>query len=89
MIWGAGSTGRQLHDLLLAEGRAVAGFIDVHPRRIGGQKRGRPVWGIDDPGQWLEAFILAAVGSRGARPEIAACLQGLGKTEGEDYLHVA
>ena len=44
VIWGAGPTGRLTHDLLRGEGVPVSGFLEVHPRRIGGQKRGLPVW---------------------------------------------
>lgn len=89
VIWGAGPTGRLTHDLLRAEGRAVRGFLEVHPRRIGGEKRGLPVWPVD----WLEshedAFVLAAVGSAGARARIRAYLEDLDRVEGEDYLFVA
>ena len=89
VIWGAGPTGRLTHDLLRDEGRSVAGFIEVHPRRIGGEKRGLPVWPIE----WLsgnpDAFVLAAVGAAGARARIRGFMDGLGRVEGEDYLFVA
>lgn len=89
VIWGAGPTGRLTHDLLVAEGIAVRGFLDVHPRRIGGEKRGLPVWPIE----WLnvnaDAFVLAAVGAAGARDRIRRHLAGLGRREGEHYLFVA
>ncbi len=89
LIWGAGSTGRQMYDLLQAQGREVCGFIEVHPRRIGGLKRGKPVWDMHQPGQWAEGFILVAVGSKGAREEISAYLSALGRQEGTDFLFVA
>jgi glycosyltransferase involved in cell wall biosynthesis len=89
IIWGAGPTGRLTHDLLAAEGVAVAGFLDVHPRRIGGQKRGRPVWPVERLEREPSAFVLAAVGSAGARPRIRAFMARLGRDEGEDYLFVA
>jgi glycosyltransferase involved in cell wall biosynthesis len=89
VIWGAGPTGRLTHDLLRAEGRSVAGFVEVHPRRIGGEKRGLPVWSVE----WLAAnpgvFVLAAVGAAGARAKIRRFLEGLGRVEGEHYLCVA
>lgn len=89
VIWGAGPTGQLTHDLLQAEGRTVSGFIEVHPRRIGGEKRGLPVW----PVEWLDsnpdAFVLAAVGAAGARVKIRRFLADLGRIEGEDYLFVA
>jgi glycosyltransferase involved in cell wall biosynthesis len=89
IIWGAGPTGRLTHDLLTAEGVAVAGFFDVHPRRIGGRKRDRPVWPIEHLAQEPAAFVLAAVGSAGAREKIRAFMQRLRRAEGEDYLFVA
>jgi cellulose synthase/poly-beta-1,6-N-acetylglucosamine synthase-like glycosyltransferase len=33
VIWGAGPSGRQMHDLLAQEGISVKGFLEVHPRR--------------------------------------------------------
>lgn len=89
VIWGAGPTGRDLHDLIIAEGGAVEGFIDVHPRRIGGQKRGLPVWPIEKCTEAGLPMILVAVGAAGARKDIAAFMQQHDKAEGEDYLFVA
>ena len=89
VIWGGGPTGRLTHDLLIAEGRTVRGFIEVHPRRIGGEKRGLPVW----PVEWLasepDAFVLVAVGAAGAREQIRRHMEGLGRIEGEHYLFLA
>lgn len=89
VIWGAGPTGRQIHDLLIAEGAAVVGFIEVHPRRIGGQKRGLPVWPMDKIDNMGDALLLVAVGAAGARQEIAAFVNEHGKIEGRDFLFVA
>jgi glycosyltransferase involved in cell wall biosynthesis len=89
IILGAGPTGRQMYDLLQAEGREVAGFIDINPRRIGGLKRNKPVWGTQEPEQWPAGMILVAVGSRGAREEISSFLSTCNRQEGKDYLFVA
>jgi cellulose synthase/poly-beta-1,6-N-acetylglucosamine synthase-like glycosyltransferase len=89
VLWGAGPSGRLMHDLLLAEGVSVKGFLEVHPRRIGGQKRGLPVWALDEISRLKQAFILVAVGAAGVRPEIRAFMERHAKTEGEDYLFVA
>jgi hypothetical protein len=78
-----------MHDLLLREGTAVRGFLDVHPRRIGGEKRGLPVWPIEKAGEMREAFILVAVGAAGARAEIRDYLERLDFREGENFLFVA
>jgi glycosyltransferase involved in cell wall biosynthesis len=88
VIWGAGPSGRAMHDLLQAEGMAVVGFLDVHPRRVGGKKRGLPVWPLDQVGRLANQFILVAVGAAGARLKIRAFLQQRDRVEGSDYLFV-
>lgn len=89
LIWGAGPTGKLTHDLLAAEGQEVHGFLEVHPRRIGGEKRGRPVWAIKQLEKDRDSFVLVAVGAAGAREEIRCFMNGLGRVEGEHYLFVA
>jgi len=89
LIWGAGPSGRLMHDLLSAEGVVVSGFLDVHPRRVGGQKRGLPVWPFERVGDFEDRFILVAVGSAGARRKIRAFLSEQARQEGRDYLFVA
>ncbi len=89
VIWGAGPTGRDMHDLIIVEGGSVDGFIEVHPRRIGGQKRGLPVWSMDKIKSLGKAMLLVAVGAAGAREEIAKFANAQGKIEGRDYLFVA
>jgi hypothetical protein len=78
-----------MHDLIVAEGGIVDGFIEVHPRRIGGQKRGLPVWSMDKIKSIGDAMLLVAVGAAGARKEIAEFANAQGKIEGRDYLFVA
>jgi len=88
LIWGAGPTGRQLHDLLAERGMAVDGFVDVHPRRIGGLKRGKPVHALPlAAGDGV--FVLVAVGARNARAKIRAWFDRHGRCEGQDYLFAA
>jgi len=89
LIWGAGPTGRLVHDLLASEGKVVRGFLEVHPRRIGGEKRGLPVYSLERLRQEPDTFVLAAVGAPGAREKIRSHLDELGRKEGEDYLFVA
>lgn len=89
VIWGAGPSGALMHDLLESEGAVIRGFLEVHPRRIGGQKRGLPVWPIDHVSRLADELVLVAVGTAGAREEIGAYLQEQGKKEGPDYLFVA
>jgi hypothetical protein len=89
VIWGAGPTGRDMFDLIREEGGHVEGFIEVHPRRIGGQKRGMPVWPVDKVDELGPAMLLVAVGSAGARDEIEVFLHEHDMTSGTDYLIVA
>jgi glycosyltransferase involved in cell wall biosynthesis len=89
IIWGAGPGGRLMHDLLQHEGVPIKGFLDVHPRRIGGRKRDLPVWSIDEIDRMTENFTLVAVGAAGVRPEIRDFMKLHGRVEGEHYLFVA
>lgn len=89
IIWGAGPTGRLMHDLIKAEGGHVEGFLEVHPRRIGGQKRGLPVWSIEKMAESGLPMVLVAVGAAGAREEITAFMLKHEKVAGQDYLFVA
>ena len=89
IIWGAGPTGRLMYDLITADGGTVEGFIEVHPRRIGGLKRGLPVWPIDKAKDLGGAMLLVAVGTAGAREEILRYLSECNKVEGSDFLFVA
>lgn len=89
IIWGAGPTGTLMHDLLKAEDAVIKGFLEVHPRRIGGYKRGLPVWPIEHVFELNDEFVLVAVGAVGAREKIAAFMLEHDKKEGPDYLFVA
>jgi glycosyltransferase involved in cell wall biosynthesis len=89
VIWGAGPTGRLMHDLLEAEGAQISGFLEVHPRRIGGTKRNLPVWPIERVAGLQHEFVLVAVGTAGAREKIRAWMDDYDKQEGADYLFTA
>jgi glycosyltransferase involved in cell wall biosynthesis len=89
LLWGSGPSGREMYDLLVAEGAGIDGFVDVHPRRIGGTKRGLPVWPIERALSWDRGMLLVAVGARGARKEIREFLHQGDRREGQDYLFVA
>lgn len=89
VLWGAGPTGRLMHDLLAAEGVRVEGFLEVDQRKIGGEKRGRPVWPVSRLENLEQAMVLVAVGSPGARERIGAHMESLRRIEGDSYLFVA
>ncbi len=88
IIWGAGETGKQLHDLLREQGVVIKNFIDVDPKKIGGHKRDLPVVGPETC-QANEALIVVAVGAKGARPLITRALHKQKLIEGVDYIFVA
>jgi len=93
LIWGAGPSGAAVFDALSAEGCAlerIQGFLDLHPRRIGGRKRGLPVLALDGAlSAAPETLVLVAVGSAGAREEIRQWFDQHQRVEGTDYLFVA
>ena len=89
VIWGTGPIGIRFCDLLQQEDIKVKGFVDVHPRRIGGEKRGLPVWSMGMVDSLTNEIIIGAVGSRGAREEIRTYLQDKGLQEGEGFIFVA
>lgn len=89
LIWGAGPTGALTHDLLQAEGVETSGFLEIHPRRIGGRKRSLPVYALEHLHEDRDSFVLVAVGSAGAKEKIRAFMDGVGRIEGEHYLFVA
>jgi glycosyltransferase involved in cell wall biosynthesis len=89
VLWGAGPSGRLMHDLLVREGTRILGFLDVHPRRTGGEKRGLPVWPVEQLDQLKDTFILVAVGAPGARSQIRDFMRQRALSEGEHFLFVA
>lgn len=89
IIWGAGPTGTLLHDLIIEQGGSVEGFIEVHPRRIGGYKRDLPVWPVEKATEQGIPFVLMAVGVASARKKIGEFMNQHGKVEGIDYLFAA
>jgi cellulose synthase/poly-beta-1,6-N-acetylglucosamine synthase-like glycosyltransferase len=86
-IWGAGRLGRQLCRELEREGAGgrVAAFVDIDPRKIGGERRGRPVLPRVALRERRDVAVLAAVPVVGARALIRRQLTGMGFCEGVDY----
>lgn len=90
LVFGAGPVGKGIARALLAEGVALAGFVDLDPRKIGQEIYGVRVLdqaaGLARRGQ---VFGLAAVGQPGAREELRATLRSAGWVEGEEFRCVA
>lgn len=88
VVWGAGKVGKPLARELIRQGRPVMAFVDLDARKIGQEIHGAPVL---DPGGFEtlaskdDPYVLAAVGSPGARDEIRGALDALGRREIEDY----
>lgn len=88
VVWGAGKVGKPFARELLRQGIPVTAFVDLDPRKIGQEIHGAPVLspegfeqriGVEDP------YVLAAVGSPGARDEIRDALDAIGRREIADY----
>ncbi len=91
VVWGAGRVGKPLARELLRHQLQPAAFVDLDPRKIGEEIHGAVV----HPPAWLSdrqsprPFVLAAVGSPGAREEIRESLDGMGYEERVDYRALA
>lgn len=83
-LWGAGRITRRRFDSL-----PVAGFIDVDAAKRGTHRDGRVVRLADELPERGSSFILAGVGSRGAREAVHAHLTRQGWREGADFLLAA
>jgi glycosyltransferase involved in cell wall biosynthesis len=88
-LWGAGRITRRRFLTLETAGIPISGFIDVDVKKLGRLRDGRRVVGPNELPTIDQAFILAAVSTRGARDLIAASLKSVGRAEGTDYLLVA
>ncbi len=86
-VWvaGAGRPTRKRAMRLEEHGVAVAGFVDVDPRKIGGSIEGRPVVGPEALPPAEEAVVLSYVANRGARDKVRAMLEAQGRAEGRDF----
>lgn len=87
-IWGAGPIGRRWARELRGLGYEIRRFVDVDPRKLGRRLRGVPV----EPPSVLhtrDGFVLAAVGTPGAREQIEAALAARGLRPWLDHLAVA
>ncbi|MCL5105498.1 MAG: glycosyltransferase [Armatimonadetes bacterium] len=89
VLWGAGKTGRRIIKHLLREGMDIEAVIDIDAKKIGHTLRGRPIVGPDYLIGRPEAFVIAAVSSRGARGLIREHLRQMGFAEVRDFVCAA
>ncbi len=85
VVWGAGRVGKPLARELARQGRPVAAFVDIDPRKIGQEIHDLPVLSPAELAGHPGAYVLVAVGAPGAREEIRAVLEAGGREEIRDY----
>ncbi|NLV42618.1 MAG: glycosyltransferase [Candidatus Hydrogenedentes bacterium] len=85
--WGAGEVGKRwLREWETLRPEAV---VDINPRKIGRTIHGTPVIAPPDLPPPDGVFVVAAVGTPGARDDIRTRLLPRGYAEGEDFLFLA
>lgn len=89
VVWGAGMMGRRLTKHLVREGVQPIAVVDIDPRKVGRTMRGAPIIWPEELEPRREAFVIAAVGSEGARELIRARLIEMGRREVDDYVCAA
>jgi hypothetical protein len=89
IVWGAGPIGKAWSRALGRAGHAVAGFVEVDPRKIGQTIHGAPVLPVERARDLGGALHLAAVGQPGARARIREEAARLGIVDGRDLVAVA
>lgn len=93
VVWGAGRVGKAFSNALRQRGGELEAFVDLDPRKVGQLIHGAPV--LDPAGferrlrREPRPYVLAAVGSPGARAEIRGALRGMGMREVADFRAVA
>lgn len=89
VVWGAGRVGKLFARELLADGSTLRAFVDLDPRKIGQEVYGVRVVAPAEVERFPDAYVVAAVGSPGARAEIRAWLGSHGYAEPRDFCAVA
>ena len=90
IICGTGRQALSLHDSLVNEGVKIHSFVDINPSRIGGLKRGLPVWSIQQLRKnRSNELLLGVVGAWNARDKLRTALEALGFRDSKDFLMAA
>lgn len=88
VVWGAGKVGKPLARELIRRGLEVSAFVDLDPRKLGQEIHGAPVLspaGLAETVPEADPYVLAAVGSAGARQDIRNALRSMGRRELLDF----
>lgn len=80
LLWGYGSTGRQLRRALLAWDRAPSAIIDLHPGRVGRRIHGCPVVTPDGLAELPHQPLLVSIANARARAEVRAFCAASGRS---------
>jgi Glycosyl transferase family 2 len=91
VIAGAGKEGGRIARALAACGVKAHAFVDVDPKKIGRTRHGAPTLAADALASLRTrgAFVVAAIGTSGARAVVRAQLASCGYVEGRDAVVVA
>ena len=93
VILGAGQMGRRISKHIERNGVRLKAFIDIDQKKIGRTMRGSPIVAREQLMSFVRdeepTYVLAAVGSRGARGAIREYLSSNGLREGLDWWAVA
>ena len=89
VVWGAGPVGKAFARELTKHGTAVAGFVDVDPRKIGRRLYGAPVVGVEAAARFACSFALGAVAREEGRQQVRDVAAAQGRREGVDFIAVA
>lgn len=93
VVAGAGKEGGRIGRALVAAGARIACYVDVDPAKIGRVRHGAPVVDASTLAAVRRAhegpFVVAAVGTSGARGVVRAALADAGFVEGKDAVVVA
>jgi len=89
ILWGYGGTGRTLCRALREHGKRPEYIIELHPGRIGNQIQGARVVSPDLIPSLPRLPLIASVAGEEARRLIRHALEGMGWTEGRDFVCAA
>lgn len=86
VVWGAGRDGKRAAKALRRRGAILRHLVDIAPTKLGRSMLGVEVRPPASLREEPKAFVVAAVGVKGAREEIRAALQEMGYSEGDEFV---